>query len=231
VSPKQLAFDLEHRPALGEDDFLIAPCNAEAVAWIDRFPDWPSQALVISGQTGAGKTHLARVFMAKVHAVEISSQTLRNNAAPVLPVAAAVVIEDADAMAGDIVAEEALFHLYNQAKEHNTALLLTAKSPASRWPIKLADLSSRLRTASSIEISGPDDALLAAILVKLFADRQITIDHAVLDYVVPRIERSFAALQEFVAMADKKALEDKRRVTVPLARAVLQPQGQLPHLE
>ena len=169
--------------------------------------------------------------MAKVHAVEISSQTLRNNAAPVLPVAAAVVIEDADAMAGDIVAEEALFHLYNQAKEHNTALLLTAKSPASRWPIKLADLSSRLRTASSIEISGPDDALLAAILVKLFADRQITIDHAVLDYVVPRIERSFAALQEFVAMADKKALEDKRRVTVPLARAVLQPQGQLPHLE
>ncbi len=231
MSPKQLAFDLEHRPALGEDDFLIAPCNAEAVAWIDRFPDWPSQALVISGQIGAGKTHLARVFMAKVHAVEISSQTLRNNAAPVLPVAAAVVIEDADALADDIVAEEALFHLYNQAKEHNTALLLTAKSPASRWPIKLADLSSRLRTASSIEISGPDDALLAAILVKLFADRQITIDHAVLDYVVPRIERSFAALQEFVAMADKKALEDKRRVTVPLARAVLQPQGQLPHLE
>jgi len=91
------------------------------------------------------------------------------------------------------------------------------------------DLSSRLRTAPSVEISGPDDTLLAAILVKLFADRQITIDHAVLDYVVPRIERSFAALQTFVAAADKKALEDKRRITVPLARAVLQPQAELPY--
>ncbi|MEX0694120.1 MAG: DnaA/Hda family protein [Rhodospirillales bacterium] len=224
MSPKQLVFDLEHRPALGEEDFLIAPCNADAVSWIDRFPDWPAQVLVISGQSGAGKTHLARVFMAKVNAVELPSRMLRDNAAPIIPDAVAVIIENADELAGDATAEEALFHLYNQARERGIALLLTARTPASRWPIKLADLSSRLRTASSIEISGPDDALLAAILVKLFADRQIVIDHAVLDYVVPRIERSFAALQDFVALADKKALEDKRRVTVPLARAVLQPQ-------
>lgn len=226
---QQLAFDLEHRPALGEEDFLVAPCNAEAVNWIDRFPDWPTHTLIISGQPGAGKTHLSRVFMAKTDAVEMLCSSLRENAVPVLPEAAAVVIENADTLAGNAIAEEALFHLYNQARASGSALLLTAGAPASRWPIKLADLSSRLRTAPSVEISGPDDTLLAAILVKLFADRQITIDHAVLDYVVPRIERSFAALQTFVAAADKKALEDKRRITVPLARAVLQPQAELPH--
>jgi DnaA regulatory inactivator Hda len=228
VNHRQLAFDLNHRPALGEEDFLVAPCNAEAVGWIDRFPKWPSHALIISGPPGSGKTHLSRVFMAKAKAVELPATSLLDDAIPVLPDAAAVVIEDADMLAGHAVAEEALFHLYNQAKSSGSSLLFTAGSPASRWEIKLADLSSRLRSLPSVEISEPDDTLITTILVKLFADRQIAIDDTVLQYVVPRIERTFSAIQKFVAAADKKALEDKRKITVPLARAVLQPDQRLP---
>ncbi|WNK01594.1 DnaA/Hda family protein [Thalassospiraceae bacterium LMO-JJ14] len=230
MSPKQLAFDLEHRPALGEDDYLVAPCNAEAVAWIDRYPDWPAPALVLSGDTGSGKTHLARVFMAKSSAMEMAHDFL-HNATPVFPDVRAVVIEDCDTLAGDPVAEEALFHLYNQAREDGRAILLTARKPAARWGIALADLASRLRAAPSVQISAPDDALLTMILVKLFADRQIGIEQAVLDFVVPRIERSFAAAQAFVASADRMALEDKRRITVPLAREVLNHQASLPNLD
>jgi DnaA regulatory inactivator Hda len=228
VSPKQLAFDLEHRPALGEEDFLVADCNAEAIAWIDRYPDWPAPALVLSGEPGSGKTHLTRVFMAKSSAMELPHEFLRDNATPVFPDRNAVVIEDSDDLAGNPVAEEALFHLYNQAREANAAILLTARTPASRWQIALPDLASRLRAAPSVQISSPDDALLTAVLVKLFADRQIVIDQQVLDYVVPRIERSFAAVQTFVAKADMTALEDKRRITVPLARDVLNRQAELP---
>ncbi len=228
MSAKQLAFDLEHRPALGEEDFLVTGCNADAVAWIDRYPDWPAPVLVLSGCAGAGKTHLARVFMAKSGAHEIDAKTLRDQSVPVLPDAEAVVIEDCDRVMGDAVAEEALFHLYNQAKADNRFLLLTARTPAARWTISLPDLTSRLRAAPSVEIADPDDALLTALLVKLFSDRQIGIDQAVLDYVVPRIERSFQAAQAFVAAADRTALEDKRRITVPLAREVLSRQQEEP---
>lgn len=228
MSSKQLAFNLEHRPALGEEDFLVADCNAEAIAWIDRYPDWPAPALVLSGETGSGKTHLTRVFIAKSAAVELTHEFLKNDATPLFPDSNAVMIDDCDTLAGNPVAEEALFHLYNQAREADCALLLTARTPASRWKIALPDLASRLRAAPSVEISSPDDALLTAVLVKLFADRQIVIEQPVLDYVVPRIERSFAAVQAFVAKADMMALEDKRRITVPLARDVLNRQAELP---
>lgn len=221
MSGQQLAFDLEHRPALEEEDFLVAPCNADAVAWIDRYPDWPTKALVVSGEPGSGKTHLTRVFMAKTNAVAIAVATLREDAVPVLPDADAVVIEDADTIATDSVGEEALFHLYNQARENGTFLLLTAKNPPARWPIALQDLSSRLRTASSATIGAPDDALLSAVIVKLFSDRQIMIEGSVLDYTLARIERSFDAARRFVADADRKALEKKRRITVPLVRDIL----------
>ena len=114
-----------------------------------------------------------------------------------------------------------MFHLYNQAREQGAGILFTATSPAARWPLNLADLISRLRAAPSAEIGAPDDALLTAVLAKLFSDRQIKIDADVLGYVVPRMERSFAAALNFVANADRHALETKRRVTVPLARQVL----------
>lgn len=221
MSAKQLAFDLDHRPALGEDDYLVAPCNADAVAWIDRFPDWPAPALAVCGATGCGKTHLARVFMAKAGAVEIETAKLGNDAPPVFPDAPAIVIEDAAKIAGRPVAEEALFHLFNQARELRRGILLTAGEPPARWPLGLADLASRLRTAPAPVIGSPDDALLTALLVKMFADRQLEIGADVLEYVIPRIERSFAAARDFVADADRLALENKRRISVPLARSVL----------
>ncbi len=220
MTPRQLAFDLNLRPALGDEDFLVAPPNEEAVAWIDRYPDWPSPAVAIVGPPGAGKTHLGRVFMARTEAVAVGIDEL-TDAVLTLGDAPKAFIDDADKIAGDAAAEEGLFHLFNKARSEGGAILLTATDAPARWPLELPDLASRLKTAPAPVIGMPDDALLTALLVKLFADRQLSVSKEVLDYIIPRMERSFAAARSFVGDIDRLALERKKGITVPLAREVL----------
>jgi chromosomal replication initiation ATPase DnaA len=198
--PGQLTFDLGHRTALGRDDFLVAPCNSDAVAWIDRWPDWPGPALVIYGPAGCGKTHLARVWQQRSGATDES------------------VIEDADRASDDA----ALFHRFNRHAEDGGHLLVTARIAPARWTGRLPDLVSRLAAAPTVAIGAPDDTLIAQVLVKLFADRQLDVDAGVVTYAVRRMERSFAAARRLVAAADQAALAAKRPVTVALVRAVLE---------
>jgi chromosomal replication initiation ATPase DnaA len=225
MSFSQLVFDFEHRPALEAQDFLITPCNQEAVAWIDEWPHWSSPVFVIHGPSGCGKSHLAQVFLARTSGVKISSlQLMENEPLALLGGAGACLLDDMDAAftpGNKDALEKALLHLYNTLKEHGSTMMITAKSPPSRWGISLADLSSRLKTATLAEIRLPDDALLAAVLVKQFSDRQLMIDSEVVAFVQARIERSFRALGQFVATADKLALAQKRRISVPLMRLAL----------
>ena len=213
----QLPLDLAHRPALGRDDFLVAPANAEAVAWLDRWPHWPAPALVLTGPAGSGKSHLAQVFAARSEAPVLAGPDLSVPRLPeLLGDARAAIVEDAQS-----APEAALFHLYNLLAERRGHLLLPAREPPARWAIVLADLRSRLLAAPVVALQPPDDALLAALLVKLFADRQVAVGAEVLAYLVPRLERSFDAAARVVAALDRAALAAHRPVTVPLAREVL----------
>jgi DnaA regulatory inactivator Hda len=213
----QLPLDLGFRPALGRADFLIAPCNAAAVAWIDRWPEWPAPALALWGPAGSGKTHLLEVWRARSQATAIMPRALSSTALPdLLGGARAVAIDDAHS-----ADEEALLHLYNMLAERQGHLLLAARDPPARWTIRLADLRSRLLAAPAVAVEAPDDALLGAVLVKLFADRQLRIGEDVIAYLLPRIERSFAAAQDIVAALDHAALAGQRAVTVPLARDIV----------
>ncbi len=218
MSQYQLPLDLGHRPLLGGADFLVTDCNAEAAAWLDRWPAWPAPALCLFGPAGAGKTHLAHMFAERTGAVLLAARALSLGQVPDLAVQPAVVVEDADRG----VLEVALFHLYNACKEAGTRLLLTARLPPARWPLTLPDLRSRLNAAPAVPIRPPDDALMAALLLKLFADRQLKVGQDVLAYALPRLERSFAAIQHFVAQLDALALAERRPITVPLARRVLE---------
>jgi DnaA regulatory inactivator Hda len=223
----QLALDFDHRPSLGGEDFLIAPPNAEAVRWLDAWPDWPAPALVIFGPGGSGKTHLAQVFQAKSNARRVTPAELRESQPPAyLGDAPAAILEDADAMmggggAGGGNSEEAVLHLYNHLAESGRHLMLTAKQPPARWGIGLKDLASRLNTASQAGIGAPDDALIAAVLVKQFADRQLKIDADVISFMLTRMERSFEAARAMVAAIDALALSQRRNITMPLVRQVL----------
>ncbi len=220
---RQLALALPHRPAMAREDFLVAPSNELAVAWIDRWPDWPMPGLVIHGPEGCGKSHLAAVWAARADAVTVGGRDLARQPGPALPRSGAVIVEDADALvAGDGAAQEAVFHLYNRIVEAGGALLLTARRPPPTWEIALADLRSRLNALPSAAVAAPDDALLEALFVKHFADRQIRVDRAVVRYLVARTERSHDAVRRLVARLDQAALAAGRTITVRFAREVLE---------
>ena len=213
----QLILDLGHRPALGERDFLVAPCNQAAVQWLDCWPDWPAPALAIHGPAGCGKTHLARVFAARSRAPILEAERVTTASVPArLGEARACVVDDADRADA-----EPLLHLYNLIAERGGHLLLTAREPPARWPGLLPDLRSRLAAAPAVGVSAPDDALLAALLVKLFADRQLAVGEEVVLFLVRQMERSFDAARRLVADLDAAALRDRRSITIPLARSLL----------
>jgi len=219
--PEQLVLDLPFRAAMGRDDFFVSDANAAAVAGIDGWRDWPGAKMLLVGPRGAGKTHLAHVFAAQTGARILSAADLPMADPATEAEAKALVVEDADTLAGDLPAEEALFHLHNAAAARGTALLVTAAAAPQRWGLRLPDLQSRMQQAGQLTLAAPDDALVTAVLIKLAADRQMALTPALLAYILPRIDRSLAFVQAFVAALDAEALAAKQKPGTRHVRAVL----------
>ena len=218
---EQLTFTLPMREALGRGDFYVGPSNAVAVASVDNWRDWPEGKFLLIGPAGAGKTHLAHVWAAESGAAVVGADTLAGADIPALAARPAVVVEDAPLIAGSADGEAALFHLHNLLLAEGGRLLLTARSAPPRWGLELADLVSRMQATPSAALEPPDDALLAAVLVKLFADRQLAVSPQVVAFLVTRMERSLDQARSLVAAIDTLALEQARPVTRALAGEVL----------
>lgn len=221
-SDQQIPLDLGHRTALGRDDFMVAGNNQDAVAWMDLWPEWPAPCLVLYGPIASGKTHLGAVWAERTEAICVKADHINENMIrDIAEMKHHVIIEDSDNLIGDIVGEKGLFHLYNIFKEENRSFLLTLKEPPVRRSFALPDLASRLRAAPSVAIREPDEELIAALLVKHFNDRQLRVGVDVLNYIIPRIERSFEAVSDLVERADQMAMIEKRKISIPLMRALL----------
>ncbi len=213
---EQLSFDLPARPALGRGDFFISPSNALAVALIDAPEAWVSGKLVLYGPAGAGKSHLAHVWAGATGGQVVQARDLPGLDVPALA-AAPIAVEDVPAIAADEAAQTALFHLHNLMQAQMKSLLLTGRAAPDLWRLSLPDLQSRVSGTQAIALDPPDDALLAAVLAKLFADRQIVPRRDVIPYLVGHMDRSFAAALQVVEALDRAALNQRRAVSRPLA--------------
>ena len=226
VVAEQLPLALGHRAASGRADFLVAPCNAEAVAWIDQYPDWHGGGVVLWGEAACGKSHLTEVWRDRsggriVAADEVAGLDPHAVVAAVPALAIEDVDGDGDGGGLGAAGETATFHLYNLLREQNKLMLLTGRAAPSRWPVGLADLRSRVLALPAVGIGLPDDETVRAVLAKLFDDRQLSVDEKVLSFAVSRMERSFAAAWRLVAAVDAASLARRQAVTVALVRQVL----------
>jgi len=219
--PRQLAFDLPSRPALGKSDFFISDCNSIPVKLIEDWSNWPNRQHVLSGPSGSGKTHLALVWAKALSAnvinisdvfdidlIEITSTSL--------------VIEGIDERPESPELENNLFHLFNMLIANSCYLLLTGKKDPKFWKVNLPDLRSRILGMRNARLLPPDDKLFLALIAKLFADRQIYPKPEVLQYIAHHGERSFSTASRLVDFLDKAALSAGKKISLKFTASHLQ---------
>jgi len=218
IRPRQLAFVLPHEESRSRDNFLEGPANAAALALIDAWPGWPNRTMMLVGPEGSGKSHLAAIWAESAGARSTTAHALSPVNVPAALATGAVVVEDLRSGEFD---ERALFHLLNLAREDAAFVLITARLPASGLQVELRDLGSRLRALPAVSLLPPDDQLLRALIVKFSADRQLSVDEAVVGYIASRIERSYAAARQAIDLLDREALRLGRPITRALAAELL----------
>lgn len=218
--PRQIALPLAYRAAAGRADFLVAPCNAAALAALDDWAGWPGGCIALSGPARAGKSHLAAVWAAEAGATTVAARDLATDRVAALA-STPLAVEDVPDLAGRAEAEAALFHLMNLMRAEGRALLLTGRDAPATWRVGLPDLASRLSALSVARIAAPDDAVLSAVLVKLAADRGMRLAPATVAYCTRRMERSFTAAEALIGALDRASLAARRPVTRALAAEIL----------
>ncbi len=218
VQPRQLAFALPHAESLTRDNFLEGPANAAGLALVDSWPEWPNRIMLLVGQEGSGKSHLAAIWAEQAGARSTTAHALTAAAVPGALATGALVVED---LRSSDLDERALFHLMNLAREDGAFVLVTAREPPSAFQIELRDLKSRLRAVPMVSLLPPDDQLFRALIVKFCADRQLAVDESMVSYLAIRIERSYAAARRAVEFLDTEALRLGRPVTRALAAELL----------
>jgi chromosomal replication initiation ATPase DnaA len=219
--PHQFAFELDPRENFSREDYLRGPGNAAALELIESWPNWSTRTVALIGPEGSGKSHLAAIWAGVAGGRRLASRALDEAAVPAALSTGALVIERAGPDDVHDVDERAMFHLINLAQEQRAFLLITARTAPASWPIGLPDLASRLRALPVFTLAAPDDAMLRAVLVKLFADRQLAVDDGLISFLMVRIERSFAAARAVVAELDREALRRQRPLTRALASEIL----------
>mgnify|MGYP002403333026 CR=1 FL=1 len=215
--PRQLPLELGHAPGFSRDELVVSPANAEAVSLLDSWPDWPSSVIVLAGPPGSGKSHVGAIWRDLSGAAAVDRGAI-GEAEIAAAAEGPILIDDADAGGLD---EAGLFHLFNAVRQSGAHMLLTARRFPAAWGVKLPDLASRLKAAATVEIHEPDDLLLSGVITKLFADRQVEVDQQVVQFLVKRMERSLATAIRVVEKLDRRALEEKSRITRQLAANVL----------
>lgn len=214
----QIPLPLETPAKRTREDFIVGPGNQAAVGLIDSWPQWTAPAAALFGPAGSGKSHLAAIWAAHAGADVIEAAALGEAA---LARRGPLVVEDVDRAPLAPATEAVLFAWL----ERGQSLLLTGREPPAAWPVRLPDLTSRLQALLAFPLWAPDEALLERLAKKLFADRQLAVPDAAIAQMIRALERSPAAVRDFVARADAAALAEKRPITPAFIRELLAKEG------
>jgi chromosomal replication initiation ATPase DnaA len=212
--PGQLALPFGSKSALGRQDFIAAPCNEQALRFIERWPDWPSRAAAIWGPRDSGKTHLAHIFTALSGAQLVTALDLSR----VDPDSDRPVVVELDDSQEEMERDRMLFALFERP---SGSLLLTGRTPPAEWSIALADLKSRFDALLAFEVWAPDDHLLSGLVRKQFMDRQLEVTDAIVRRLLTHVERTPHAIAAFISRIDEKALAQKRAITERLVMELI----------
>ena len=213
----QLPLAFGHAPSYARQDFINGDTNEHALAFVEGWPHWPARAAALWGPAGSGKTHLANIWAREAGADLLNSYALTHETVTHLTAGGRWLVDDADHVEDPV----ALFHLLNFVNQSNGALLLTGRDTPQAWSRGLPDLRSRLAGLPGSALAVPDEALLARVLLKLFADRQLKVPEGLIPYLVVRMERSFSVAEHLVAVIDVLALQQKRKVSVEMGAEAL----------
>lgn len=216
-SSSQIPFPFGAKRSFAREDFVPGATNEAALALVDAWPVWTSRVCALWGPQGCGKSHLAHIWRAESRALEIDAAALTSAVVAELPAGAAFLLDDADRVVGGA----GLFHLINFVNQSAGWLLMTARQAPTRWPTSVPDLHSRLTAVPGAALESPDEGLLARVLLKLFADRQLKLPEALIGYLAPRLERSFAEAERIVVLIDELALQQKRNISVEIGAQAL----------
>lgn len=207
----QYTFSLPLPSRFTAEQFAVSACNQEAWQWVHNWPAW--QSLLLLGPSGSGKTHLGHVWAAQAGAAIIPAATLASLNLAQLP-KPNLLVEDIER----VPTEQCLLHLFNTLREQKGSLLMTCGVAPSAWTFRLPDLTSRLLAAPQVQIHQPDDEALSGAMRKQFADRQMIVGEEVIQYLLPRMVRSFASVETLVDTLDRAALSEHRSLTVPFVK-------------
>lgn len=216
---RQLVLPLPLVTSYEPADLLDDQSNREALAWLARPEDWPDGRLALWGPPATGKSHMLHGLAGRRGWPVLAGPSLRDTAGglPDIPLSPGVAVDDADCAAE----ERPLLHLLNLCAERRQPVLLAGREPPARWPVALADLRSRLRAMTAVMVAPPGDALLAALLRKHLADRQLRVDAGLQAWLLPRLPREAVAIAEAAARLDRAAMLAGGRLTRPVVRAAL----------
>lgn len=222
----QIAFKFSPHPYLGREDFMVSSCNFVAVETIDNWPDWPFFAICLYGPSGCGKTHLSQIFSDNISVAtnfpykipNIKAQNINlDTPHQLFSKHKCLIVEDLS----ENINQEAMFHLYNLYRNEGGYILFTANEAPARMNITLPDLRSRLNIIPAIEISEPDDEMLSALILKLFADRQLIISPEIVGYMLKNMQRSFSFCNHLVAEIDNISLARKRAISINIVKEAI----------
>lgn len=202
-TPSQIALPLEKRAGRGVQRLVVGSANAQAIEALGNPASWPFHVAVLTGPPRSGKSLIGCWLSGQNHAMPLD------------------VIDDAHLMD-----ETALFHRWNAVQQGGArageALLMIAARGEGGWKIALPDLASRIGGSLQLSLSEPDDAMAAELLIAMAEERGLALAPGAADYLVPRTERSHAALEALIATIDRISLERQSPATMSVWRAALE---------